>query len=164
MAINALWNGATGDYNLGTNWFGDQVPSADGTATFGGSGSNSVFISQVTTVADWVFQEDSQDYNFTIGSGFSLQFDGDGIAINNGSATISNSGTLTFNNSSTASTATITTNNGGRTNFLGSSDAAHATLIANDTGIGDAGVVDFSGHSSAMDVGSIAGSGNFELD
>jgi autotransporter-associated beta strand protein len=181
-AQDATWqvNPATGNFNTATNWTPNSVPS--GTATFGFTNTPNVSFSAFTTVDAIVFAGGAPAYTLSqsnpalfveIGanggagivntSGVQHTFNNGGLLvfqngtagdliINNtgavtfdnassaGTATIGNSGgTLSFALNSSAASATITTDNGGLTQFTGSATAGNARLIANT------GTVDFSG-------------------
>jgi autotransporter-associated beta strand protein len=164
-AVDATWKDpaivpglvpGTFDFNNDFNWTSNVHP--DGTAFFGTSITNDLSFSSLnTTIGGWTFNAGASAYTFTIVSGQVLQFVGAGIAINGGSATITNDGFLNFFSGS-AGSATITTNNGALTTFSGGSGGT-ARLIANGTG-----AVDFSQLLSAgTTAGSFEGSGNFFL-
>ncbi|RTE95049.1 autotransporter outer membrane beta-barrel domain-containing protein [Bradyrhizobium sp. LVM 105] len=76
-----------------------------------------------------------------------------------GTASLANSGIVTFEDSASAGSATITTNNGATTNFTGTATGASAKIITNA-----GGTVDISGLTSGgMTAGSIEGAGNYVL-
>ena len=76
-----------------------------------------------------------------------------------GTASLANSGIVTFENSASAGNATITTNNGATTNFTGTATGGSAKLITNA-----GGTVDISGLTSGgMTAGSIEGAGDYVL-
>ncbi|GMO16565.1 autotransporter outer membrane beta-barrel domain-containing protein [Bradyrhizobium ottawaense] len=76
-----------------------------------------------------------------------------------GTASLINSGLVTFAASSSAGSAQITTNNGGSTKFAGSSSGGSAKFITNA-----GGTVDISGLTSGgTTAGSIEGAGNYVL-
>jgi outer membrane autotransporter protein len=152
-AQDATWltTPASGDFNTQTNWIPPTaVPT--GTATFGTSNITALTFSAATAIGGWTFSPGASAYAFT-NSGQTLQFDGAGIVIGGGSASISNSGvggilqffnastagnvtiantsSLSFNDSSTAGSATIT--NGSFLIFNGSSTAGSARIINDDT-------------------------------
>jgi outer membrane autotransporter protein len=147
-AVDGTWLLAPGsnDYNTGSNWSSSPtVP--DGTASFGISATTSlVFSAAATTVGGWTFNAGASAYTFT-NAGHNLQFNGAGIIINGGSANIVSSfsgtnATITFNNSSSAGSATFTSNpaNFPTYTFNNTSTAAHAnfqlvdaTLIFNNS-------------------------------
>jgi autotransporter-associated beta strand protein len=77
--------------------------------------------------------------------------------------TTAGGGLVSFDDASNAGNAVITTNAGGKTQFLTNADGGNAQLVANDSGI-----IDFSGttgalNNSKVNVGSLAGSGTFNL-
>jgi autotransporter-associated beta strand protein len=130
-AGSATWNlNGTGDYNTATNWTPNTVPNtAADTATFATSNQISASFSANTTVGGWTFNAGASNYAFT--NAFVLTFSGAGIVINGGSASITTNNTLSFVNSSTAGSATITNNAGSLLQFLDSSTAGSATITNN---------------------------------
>jgi autotransporter-associated beta strand protein len=154
-AQDATWlqTPGSGDFNTGTNWSSATVPT--GTAFFGASATTLLGFSAATTIGGWTFNPGAANYQF-YGSGQSLSFDGAGIVINGGSANISGfgSGSITFNNSSTASSATV--DRVGSLIFNGSSTAGSANI---GTGGGGSGVIIFNNSSSAGGATLTAGSG-----
>jgi outer membrane autotransporter protein len=135
-AVDGTWLVAPGssNYNTGTNWTSSPtVP--DGTASFGTSSTTSlVFSAATTTVGGWTFNAGASAYTFT-NAGQNLQFNGAGIIINGGSANIVSSfsgtnATITFNNSSSAGSATFTSNpaNFPTYTFNNTSTAANASF------------------------------------
>ncbi len=143
IAQNATWSTAPGtsDYNTAANWTPATVPT--GTAFFGATTTPGVTFSGDSAVDGWTFNAGAAAYTFTL-TGHHLQFNGAGIDIIGGSATIANAGLIDFNNSSTAGGASITTNAGGFLNFNATSNAGTATLTINN-----GGEVDFRNSSSA---------------
>ena len=107
-AQDATWraNPGTNDFDTATNWTPAQIPG--GTASFGTSSITSLSFSTNTTVGGFTFNPGASNFTFT--NDKTLTFNGAGIIINGGSATINNifpSGGLIFDNSSTAGSATI---------------------------------------------------------
>ena len=137
---NATWltNPASNDFNASGNWSPNSVPT--GTATFDGSNVTSLTFSNDTAVGGFTFNPGAANYNFT--NDFFLDFDGTGITVNGGSATITNNFVMTFLNSSTAGGARITNND--TVEFHDTSKAGSA-VITNSGGVG------FFGASSAQD-------------
>jgi autotransporter-associated beta strand protein len=146
-AQDATWNNpatvpgpvvGTFDFNANLNWTPGMVPT--GTAFFGASITPNIsFSSAATTIGGWTFNAGASNYTFTISpSPRALTFNGAGIVINGGSATINNDGFLTFGSLSTAGNATITNNAGGFLTFGGFSTAGNATITNN--GVGTAGM------------------------
>ena len=129
-AQDAIWlpTPVDGDFNTDSNWNPTTVPT--GTAFFGLSGTTSLtFSALLTTVGGWTFNSGADNYDFTTGAGL-LTFNGAGITINGGSATITittitNGTGLAFRNTSTADSATITN---GRIRFDDASTAGNATI------------------------------------
>jgi autotransporter-associated beta strand protein len=140
-AQDATWIGGAAGNNYGTtsNWSPVGAPPS-GTATFSTSASDAVAISYMATVGAWNFTGTSA-YTFAInGTGSGIIFTGTGINIGGGSASITNNGTVEFENSSTAGNASIINN--AVTSFLDSSSAGAATITNN-------GLLEFSGASTA---------------
>ena len=150
-AQDATWNlNGTGDFNTAANWTPATVPT--GTAFFGTSNQTNVSVAAFTTIGGWTFNAGASNYTFTIGGGILLGFNGAGIVINGGSATITNNAFMAFGNGSTAGSATITNNgtinvgngstagsatitNNGSLNFFGGSTAGSATITNNGIAI-----------------------------
>ncbi|HEX5845998.1 MAG TPA: hypothetical protein VFY53_06915 [Rhodoplanes sp.] len=103
VSQEAIWVGTNSDFNLDTNWNTGSVPF--GTAFFG---TSSISFFADTTIGGWTFNPGALDYTFN--NSFMLEFSGAGIAINGGSASITNDGDLIFSNASTAGSASITNN------------------------------------------------------
>jgi autotransporter-associated beta strand protein len=130
MAQDATWlaNPGSGDYSTNANWSTGLVPS--GTAFFDTSSITSLsFSPNLTTVGGWTFNAAASAYSFTNPANLSLWFDGAGIAVNGGSATLTNNGSLLFKNSSSAGGATITNNF--IVDFNNSSSLGSATVTNN---------------------------------
>jgi uncharacterized protein with beta-barrel porin domain len=129
-AQNATWliSPGSGDFNTATNWTPATVPT--GTAFFGFSNTTALSFSANTTVGGWTFNAGASAYSFT--NGQTLDFTGAGIAVNGGSASITNNLVLQFSNASTAGNATITNNN--VLQFLDNSTAGGA-VITNTSGL-----------------------------
>jgi autotransporter-associated beta strand protein len=133
-AQNATWNNpatvggptaGTFDFNAAANWNTNAVP-AD-TATFGASATSDLsFSSFATSIGGWTFTAAAAAYTFT--NDRIVGFTGNGIVVNGGSVSITNTtgGTLQFFNTSTAGNAAITNNN--TLDFLDSSTAGNATI------------------------------------
>ncbi len=148
------------DFNANANWTPATAPGSmtfTGTATFSGSaGTNISFSAPSTTLGGFTLTAGASNYAFFNAGGNLLTFNGTGIVVNGGSATITNNsgsniefinnstagtanvvnngGNTTFAGSSTASNATFT-NNGGSTNFFATSTAASATITNNNNGL-----------------------------
>jgi autotransporter-associated beta strand protein len=126
-----------GDFNTATNWTPATVPT--GTAFFGVSNVTSLsFSANNTTIGGWTFNTGASNYTFT--NDQALTFNGAGITINGGSASITNNfgAFLNFNNASTAGSATITNNFDGVApqgglNFFDTSTAGSATITNHGT-------------------------------
>ena len=142
-AQDATWLTAPGspDYNTASNWSTGAVPS--GTALFGVSTITNLSLSADAAADGWTFNAGASNYIFT-DTGHHLQFNGAGIIVNGGAATILNAGLIDFNNSSTAGNATIVTNAVGFLAFNATSNAGNATLTINN-----GGQLDFNNSSSA---------------
>ena len=183
MAQDATWlpNPGSGDYSTNANWSTGLVPS--GTAFFGTSSFTSLsFSPNFTTVGGWTFNAGASAYSFTNPANLDLSFNGAGIAVNGGSATLTNNGYLRFNNSSSAGGATLTNNayqyfnnsstvgNGNFTNnfivdFNNSSSLGSATVtnnyflqIHNTSSAGSANITNGSGANLIFDGTSTGGS------
>jgi autotransporter-associated beta strand protein len=150
-AQDATWllNPATANYNSAANWTPATVPT--GTAFFGATNvPNLTFSSVATGVGGWTFNAEAPAYTFTFGANAFL-FNGTGIVINAGSATINNLISLMFLGPSSAGSATIantgfvsfqnqsrgdnaTINNGpfGAVSFFDTSTAGNATITNNN--------------------------------
>jgi outer membrane autotransporter protein len=154
------WNGATTDWNTATNWTPNTVPSV--TATFSNTGSTTVdnASGNVTIGAiSFTAVPNAQAYTINIDNTFTIN----GAGVTNSSTNTQifnvNSATLSFNNSATAGSASITTNNGGSTNFTGTSSGGSAAFVVNTGGIFDISQLTNGGTTA----GSIAGGGSFFL-
>ena len=135
-AQNATWlwlpNPASGDFHSPANWTPATVPT--GTAFFGPSDTTALTFSDLpATLGGWTFNVGAGAYTFTKNvSGHPLQFDGAGIVVNGGSATIiNNRGPLQFRNASTAGNATIA--NASVLIFAAASTAGNATITNSAT-------------------------------
>ena len=129
-AQDATWltTPGSGDFNTDANWNPANTPGSGDTAFFGGSNTTSLTFSAFTTIGGWTFNAGAADYDFFT-NGVVLTFDGTGIVINGGSATITNNTVLEFDNSSTAGSATITNNSSLR--FHDTSTAGSAAITNN---------------------------------
>src|SRR5205085_7994420 len=109
------------------NWAPATVPT--GTAFFGTSGTTALSFSALqTVVGGWTFNAGASAYSFNTNGRF-LTINGAGIVINGGSASITNTGSLIFFDS-TAGNASITNN--ATVQFLGTSTAGSATITNNN--------------------------------
>lgn len=138
-----LFSPATSDFNTGTNWDTGLVPT--NVAVFDASNRSGLTFSANTTIGGWTFNVGAEDYVFLVGAFRTLTFDGAGIIVNGGSATISNEGgTVNFTLTSKAGSATI--NNGAGSlsilNFTDFSSAENATIT-------NGSVLAFFDHSTA---------------
>jgi hypothetical protein len=96
QAQDATWqlNPGTANYNTAANWTPATVPT--GTAFFGATNvPNLTFSSVATGVGGWTFNAGAPAYTFTLAAN-ALLFNGAGIVINAGSATINNLISLSF--------------------------------------------------------------------
>jgi autotransporter-associated beta strand protein len=171
------WKAAPGtsDWNTGTNWTTNTVPTATDIAQFNASTITTIDIRQPNTqVGGLQFNVGAPAYTFNItgsaSGASSLIVSGSGVADISGNAptfVVSGipgaPGTLRFTNSSTAGDATIITNAFGQTIFSGTSNGGVARFVTN---VG--GVVDFSGTSglagrNIVTAGSIEGAGTYNL-
>ncbi|MDH2400368.1 autotransporter domain-containing protein [Bradyrhizobium sp. SSUT18] len=126
-------------YDDGSNWDTGSVPS--GTAYFGTSNTPSLSIGSNTSVGGWTFNAGASNYLIQSASP-GLTFTGAGIVINGGSLnfTTSVSSVTTFQNSSSAGTATI--GNVGLMVFANNSTAAGAS-------VSNGGILTFQDNSTA---------------
>ena len=142
-AQDATWGASplSNSFNNRLNW---SPPSAvpTGTAFFGTSNTIALkFEATTTTVGGWTFNTGASAYTFT--NDHSLQFNGAGIVINSGSATINNNLSVEFDNNSTAGSAIINnTNINSALNFNATSTAANAIIT-------NGGNLDFNATSTA---------------
>jgi hypothetical protein len=140
--------GGTFDYASAANWNPATVPT--GTATFGTTNGPNLSFSPTHTeqfvVGGWTFNPGASSYTFTLAStiiprvGQGLLFDGAGIVINGGSATINLIGSsspttsftpqLLFSSNATAGGATINSTFGSII-FFQNSNAGNATITTN---------------------------------
>ena len=159
---NATWNAtatvagptpSTFDFNAPANWTPNAAPiGPTGTAFFGATTTQNLSFSAPATLIDgWTFNVGASAYTFT--NEQLIFFNGAGILINGGSATITNNGLggiIIFRNFSTAGSATYilqtsiinfadhstagsaTFYNNGAIGFSGSSRADNATFINNN--------------------------------
>ena len=127
-AQDAAWLTApgSGNFNTATNWTPAAVPT--GTAFFGASNTTSLTFSTNTSVGGWTFNARASDYTFNPGL-IALSFNGAGIVINGGSATIINTRIINFLNASSAGSATIINN--ALINFENASTGGSATINNN---------------------------------
>ena len=129
-AQNATWRPmpASGDFNAAANW--DPIGVPNGTAFFGPSNITALTFSALnTTIGGWGFIAGAPAYAFT--NNETLQFNGAGVVINGGSASINNNLFLNFFGTGTAGSATI--NNSGTVSFFGDTNAGNASIINNGT-------------------------------
>ena len=130
-AQDATWstNPGNGDFNTPGNWTPATVPT--GTASFGTSTVTTLSFSADSTVGGWTFNTGASHYTFT--NAQTLQFNGAGIVVNGGSATITNNFNILFNNNSSAGNAAITNNDG--LSFNNGSTAGTAAIANAGTGV-----------------------------
>ena len=138
QAQDATWlaNPGSGDFYDANNWNPASVPT--GTATFGASDTTTLTLGSSGSIGGWTFNAGASNYTF--GMTAATTFIGAGIAINGGSATITNNNDLQFFGNSTAGTATITNNLD-----LGFNDAS----TAGSANITNNSLLNFSGTSTA---------------
>src|SRR5262249_32251815 len=168
-------NPGSSDWNTGTNWESNTVPTATQIALFNNSSQTSVDIRQPNTqVGGLQFNPGAPAFTFnvtgTAGTPSSLVILGSGVADISGNApsfvmsgVAGVTGTLQFRNASTPDDAVITTNAFGQTIFSDNSTGGLARFITNA-----GGVVDFSGTSgiagnNRVQAGSIEGAGTYNL-
>jgi hypothetical protein len=122
--------GGTFDFNADANW--ENLAAAPTGQPYSALRTGRASRSRPTRLSSgWTLNVDASNYDFTIGFGQSLIFDGAGIVINGGSATITNDsgGFLEFFGSSTAGSAIITNENA--LAFFDTSTADSATITNN---------------------------------
>ena len=126
LAQDATWLGSPGtaDFNTGANWGPGTVPT--GTAFFGASDTTALSFSADTTVGGLTFNAGASAYSFT--NSQNLNFDGAGIVVNGGSATVINDYWLIFTNASSAGSATMINNS--FQYFVDTSTAGSATITS----------------------------------
>jgi hypothetical protein len=98
-AQDATWlaSPATGDFDTAANWNPASVPT--GTAFFNTSATTSLtFSAPTTTIGGWTFNAGASAYSFANSN--DLVFNGAGIVINGGSASITTNGGIDCCNSS----------------------------------------------------------------
>ncbi len=134
-AQSQTWNGSSsGDWNTDTNWTSQAPNSPSTTAVFDTSSTTYVTLSSATTVDGIVFNSGAPSYTIDT-AGSHLSFEGVGITNNSGAAQTLNDGTeIDFNNSSTAADAVIVNTNSGTLKFNDSSTAGNSTL-SNDNSL-----------------------------
>ncbi|SHL39881.1 autotransporter-associated beta strand repeat-containing protein [Bradyrhizobium lablabi] len=126
-AQDATWlaSPVSNDFDAAANWNPATVPT--GTAFFGVSTKTALAFTAATTVGGWTFNAGASAYTFN--SALDLNFTGAGIVVNGGSAAITHVGnTLSFANSSTAGSATVTNSGAGKLSFTNNSTAGRATI------------------------------------
>lgn len=132
-AQDATWLASPGTnvYGVGANWDTGTVPT--GTAYFGATNTNNLWMSSAVTMGGWTFNAGAPNYTFE-NSG-ELNFTGAGITVNGGSVAIANELFLNFYNASTASSAAIV--NVGVSAFTTFHDASSAgtASITNHVGL-----------------------------
>lgn len=126
LAQDATWLATpnSDDYHDSANWSGGTMPTSS--ATFGASSITDLSISSSNVIGDWTFDVGAADYNFSFIGPYTLQFDGAGIVINDGSATIQSAAHIVFLNASTAGHAAF--GNNGFLDFTGTSTAGDADI------------------------------------
>ena len=108
----------------GANWGPGTVPT--GTAFFGASDTTALSVLADTTVGGLTFNAGASAYSFT--NSQNLNFDGAGIVVNGGSATVINDYWLIFTNASLAGSATMINNS--FQYFVDTSTAGSATITS----------------------------------
>jgi autotransporter-associated beta strand protein len=153
QAQSATWAGPGADWDTGTNWSTTTVPT--NTATFAGAAPTSLTFSTATTsIATMQFNAGAPAYTFSLGAANTFNVTGTGVSNSSSNAptfigTGLFSGTINFQNASTAGNANFQLSQG-LLSFQNTSNAGTAT-IANTIG-GDArfpGTIEFHQNSSA---------------
>ena len=203
---DATWlaSPANGNFSNGANW--STGTTSTGTATFDSSNQTSVTFNSSVSFDAMQFGAVAPAYTFTIGGFRVVELNGTGIVNNSsnaptinanlaylyfnnsasaGNAIINNNGAVSFLNTSTAGSSTITTELGFTLSFSDNSTAGNATIIVNDNGLaqfvtngdggnaqlivnGIGGVIDFAfttgrDNDNKTHAGSIAGDGGLIL-
>jgi hypothetical protein len=110
-ATDYTWIGTTSSYSASNNWSPTGPPAtASDTAVFGATGTSIVTVDSPSVIGGWTFNAGAQAYKLTFKE--NTDFDGAGIVISGGSATITIEAIINFLSSSTAGSATITNNHG----------------------------------------------------
>jgi autotransporter-associated beta strand protein len=125
---DATWlaNPGSNDFDTAANWDTGTVPT--GTAFFDTSGVTALLSRSFdTTLGGWTFNAGASDYAFIMAGSFA--FNGAGVVINGGSASIANDFQFVFYNASTAGGASIT--NYGQMYFYNASTAGGANITNN---------------------------------
>ncbi|MBN8941776.1 MAG: autotransporter domain-containing protein [Rhizobiales bacterium] len=159
MAQDGTWSGTpgSGDMLEASNWSPAGLPG--GTATFGASTVTTLTLGEGRTFDGWTFATGAPAYSITM-TGVS-KFTGAGIVVNGATPTITNNGSISFLNSSSAGAAAFV--NKGALLFYGTSTLGSATVTGtgevvflNDSKAGSATIttsgfygVSFYGNSSA---------------
>jgi autotransporter-associated beta strand protein len=151
-----LFNPGSNDFDTAANWNPATVPT--GTAFFNTSNAIALTFSANPSIGGWTFNAGASNYTFSNGN--ILTFTGAGIVIDGGSATITNIGTIEFDNTSSAGSAAIT-NISGDVYFFNGSTAGGATLT---NGVGSIVFTDTSSAGSATIINNTAGTVGFIND
>jgi autotransporter-associated beta strand protein len=164
--MNIIWKGTTGNYTLPSNWVGHVLPGSADTGVFNAAGkTKSIKIAATEAVGGWTFTSGGYTVTMTGVAPSQLAFDGAGIAgspqiVFDETGTLM-TGTINFNNNSTAGHATIRMVTGG-INFNGDSDGGNARLI-----VGAKGAADLFGNGPGgghvFHIGSIEGAGQLSV-
>jgi hypothetical protein len=129
-ALAQTWVGngtATGDFNTANNWSPATVPTGNASPTFATSPTTTVTATSDVTVGTLNFQSGASSFNFQFSGGSTVTLQTQGISINGGTQqfNVANS-TLSFINSSSATTAVITADTGGVVQFNNTSSASQS--------------------------------------
>jgi uncharacterized protein with beta-barrel porin domain len=132
-AVDGTWQGATGDWTDGTNW--SSTPTVpDGIATFANTGSTSVDNTNgAVSIGRINFNAGAPGYTITVDSNVFV-VNGAGVFNNSvNTQTFDVNDSLVFNNGATASGGTggVTYNNAGFITFNNTSTAGSATIVNN---------------------------------
>src|SRR5262245_46004932 len=106
---NATWlqNPGSNDFDTGSNWSTGSVPGQNDTASFGTSNIEALTFSQNATSVGTLSFASNTTYSFTLSHQLALYGSGLVDGGGNSAPTFTLSGSLTFNNSSSAGNATI---------------------------------------------------------
>lgn len=147
-----------GNYENAANWVGFVVP--DETAVFGPTFTPIVVLTTAISVGAWNV---GASYNFVVQAPAKLTFTGTGVT---GGGLLTNAGTVTFANASTAGAMALIAAPTGTINFNGNSTAGYAALIT-QADSGQLGRINFNGSGPAgnhkLTAGSLSGDGIFNL-
>src|SRR5579871_180911 len=111
------WDGTNGVYGTSGNWIGDTLPGGGDNAHFGSIGSETVTNTSIVSVG--AFDFDVSGYTAIMEGSFEFDFDGAGVEVNSGSATVEaiDQAYIEFKGTSDGGTARYLIDSGGAINF-----------------------------------------------